>query len=50
MAGPTRDTGHPDYSSSSASGFIPEVWSGKMVEKLYKSTAFAEISNTLYEG
>jgi len=50
MAGPTRDGSHPDYSSSSTSGFIPEVWSGKLVEKLYKSTAFAEISNTLYEG
>jgi len=50
MAGPTRDAGHPDYSSSSTVGFVPEVWSGKLVEKLYKSTAFAEISNTLYEG
>ena len=50
MAGPTRDAAHPDYSSGSTSGFIPEVWSGKLVEKLYKSTAFAEISNTLYEG
>lgn len=50
MAGPTRDAGHPDYSSTSASGFIPQVWSGKMVEKLYLSTCFAEISNTDYEG
>ncbi len=50
MAGPTRASGHPDYSSASASGFIPEVWSGKMVEKLYQRTVFAEISNTLYEG
>jgi len=50
MAGPTRDVGHPDYSSTSASGFIPQVWSGKLVEKLYLSTVFAEISNTDYEG
>lgn len=50
MAGPTRDAGHPDYSSTSASGFIPQVWSGKLVEKLYISTVFAEISNTDYEG
>lgn len=50
MAGPTRDASHPDYSSTSASGFIPQVWSGKMVEKLYQRTCFAEISNTDYEG
>lgn len=50
MAGPTRDAGHPDYSSTSASGFIPQVWSGKLVEKLYLRTCFAEIANTDYEG
>lgn len=50
MAGPTRDAGHPDYSSTSSPGFIPQVWSGKMVEKLYQRTCFAEISNTDYEG
>ncbi|MDP4546489.1 P22 phage major capsid protein family protein [Marinobacter sp. MDS2] len=50
MAGPTRAVGHPDYSSTSASGFIPSVWSGKMIEKLYARTAFAEVANTDYEG
>lgn len=50
MAGPARAAAHPDYSSTSASGFIPQVWSGKMVEKLYLRTCFAEISNTDYEG
>jgi len=50
MAGPTRDAGHPNVSSTSASGFIPSVWSGKMIEKLYASTAYAEIANTYYEG
>jgi len=50
MAGPTRDAGHPNYSSTSASGFIPSIWSGKLVEKLYQSTCYAEISNTIYEG
>ena len=50
MAGPTRDASHPDYSSTSASGFIPSIWSGKMIEKLYASTAYAEIANTYYEG
>ena len=50
MAGPTRDSNHTNYSSTSASGFIPSIWSGKLVEKLYARTAFAEVSNTLYEG
>jgi hypothetical protein len=50
MAGPTRAVGHPDYSSTSASGFIPQIWSGKMIEKLYANTVFGEIANTNYEG
>jgi hypothetical protein len=50
MAGPTRDAGHPDYSSTSSSGFIPQVWSGKLIEKLYAHTYYAEIANTYYEG
>ena len=50
MAGPTRESGYPNYSSTSDSGFIPSIWSGKLVEKLYARTAFAEVSNTLYEG
>jgi hypothetical protein len=33
-----------------ASGFIPEIWSGKLVEKFYASTVLAAISNTDYEG
>lgn len=31
-------------------GFIPEVWSGKLIEKFYASTVLAAISNTDYEG
>ncbi|WP_110647603.1 P22 phage major capsid protein family protein [Salinicola peritrichatus] len=50
MAGPTRAEGHPDYSSSSSAGFIPEIWSGKMIEKLYARTCYGEIANTDYEG
>ena len=50
MSGPTRAAGYPDLSSSSSSGFIPEIWSGKMVEKLYPSTVFGDIANTDYEG
>jgi hypothetical protein len=34
----------------STDGFIPEIWSGKLVEKFYASTVLAAISNTDYEG
>lgn len=50
MAGPTRVGGYPDYSSSTAVEYIPEVWSGKLVEKFYATTVFGEICSTDYEG
>jgi hypothetical protein len=33
-----------------ATGYIPEIWSGKLIEKFYASTVLAAISNTDYEG
>jgi hypothetical protein len=42
-AGPTPS---PAYSGT----FIPEVWSGKLVEKFYAATVLAAIANTDYEG
>lgn len=42
--------GMPNYGPSSESGFIPEIWSGKLVEKFYMHTVFGEIANTDYEG
>lgn len=33
-----------------ANGFIPQIWSGKLVEKFYAATVLAAISNTDYEG
>src|SRR5258707_9837529 len=33
-----------------STGFIQEIWSGKLVEKFYASTVLAAISNTDYEG
>lgn len=33
-----------------AAGFIPEIWSGKLVEKFYAATVLSAISNTDYEG
>src|SRR5258708_39383157 len=43
---PTTSTGN----NLQATGFIPEIWSGKLVEKFYASTVLAAISNTDYEG
>lgn len=43
---PTGSTGN----QFQANGFIPEIWSGKLVEKFYNSTVLAAISNTDYEG
>jgi hypothetical protein len=36
----------PAYSGT----FIPQVWSGKLVEKFYATTVLAAIANTDYEG
>jgi len=48
---PVGTTAVPDYSRGGAGGrFIPEVWSGKLVEKFYDATVLAAISNTDYEG
>lgn len=33
-----------------STGFIPEIWSGKLIEKFYASTVLAAISNTDYQG
>ena len=38
--------GNPNYSGN----FIPEIWSGKLIENFYDATVLAEISNTDYEG
>lgn len=43
---PTGSTGN----AMQTNGFIPEIWSGKLVEKFYASTVLAAISNTDYEG
>jgi len=38
--------GRPNYSGN----FIPEIWSGKLIENFYDATVLAAISNTEYEG
>jgi hypothetical protein len=45
MAYPTS-AGRPNYSGN----FIPEIWSGKLIENFYDATVLAAISNTDYEG
>jgi len=50
MNGITRQTGYTDLSSTSTGKFIPQIWSGKLVEKFYDATVFGEIANTDYEG
>jgi hypothetical protein len=37
-------------SYSGASGFIPEIWSGKLQVKFYRSTVLGEITNNDWEG
>ncbi len=47
------DTGQKNYSSTGANNtakFIPQKWSGKLVEKFYLATVFTDISNTDWEG
>lgn len=45
MTFPTA-SGRPNYSGN----FIPEIWSGKLIENFYDATVLAAISNTDYEG
>lgn len=42
--------GHPDYSTGSASQYIPAVYSALLVKKFYPKTCFRMIANTDYEG
>jgi len=39
-------SGRPSYSGN----FIPEIWSGKLIENFYDATVLSAISNTDYEG
>lgn len=52
-AGLTTPPIYPAGSSGnnlSGTFFIPEIWSGKLIEKFYASTVLAAISNTDYQG
>jgi len=47
---PIFPTGSAQPTPPYAGTFIPEIWSGKLIEKFYASTVLAAISNTDYEG
>lgn len=50
MSALPRATGYTSYDSTSTSRFIPEVYSGKLVQKFYATTVFGSIASTDYEG
>ena len=50
FAGVPRASGVPDYGPAGTVNFDPELYSGKLVEKFYKTTVFGEIASTDYEG
>ena len=39
-------SGRPNYSGN----FIPEIWSGKLIQNFYDATVLSAIANTDYEG
>jgi hypothetical protein len=47
---PITPVGSTQPSPAYSGTFIPEIWSGKLIEKFYASTVLAAISNTDYEG
>mgnify|MGYP003461238188 CR=1 FL=1 len=48
--GVPRASGVPEYGPGGTINYNPEVYSGKLVEKFYKTTVFGEIASTDYEG
>ena len=48
--GVPRASGVPDYGPAGTINYDPELYSGKLVEKFYKTTVFGEIASTDYEG
>jgi hypothetical protein len=45
-----RASGIPEYGPGGTINYNPEIYSGKLVEKFYKTTVFGEIASTDYEG
>jgi hypothetical protein len=47
---PIYPSGSSQPSTAYSGTFIPEIWSGKLIEKFYAATVLSAISNTDYEG
>lgn len=50
LSGTPYPSGTAQPSVAYSGTFIPEIWSGKLIEKFYATTVLAAISNTNYEG
>jgi hypothetical protein len=50
LAGTPYPSGSANPNPAYSGTFIPEIWSGKLIEKFYATTVLAAISNTDYEG
>jgi len=50
LAGTPYPAGSAQPSPAYSGTFIPEIWSGKLIEKFYATTVLAAIANTDYEG
>jgi hypothetical protein len=50
LAGTPYPAGSANPSPAYSGTFIPEIWSGKLIEKFYATTVLAAIANTDYEG
>jgi hypothetical protein len=50
LSGTPYPSGSASPSPAYSGTFIPEIWSGKLLEKFYATTVLAAISNTDYEG
>lgn len=48
--GVQRASGIPEYGPGGTINYNPEIYSGKLVEKFYKTTVFGEIASVDYEG
>jgi hypothetical protein len=49
-AGNIFPTGSTSPTTAYSGTFIPEIWSGKLIEKFYDATVLGAIANTDYEG
>lgn len=49
ISGTQAPTGMTTASPAYTANYIPEIWSGKLLQKFYAATVLAAISNTDYK-